>query len=467
MANGSKSLGELTTAYFDRRMASILLIGSMSGFPWALIGSALSLWLKEEGFSRTDVGLFGLLFAVYAFNYLWAPLVDRIPVPFLSERFGARRGWIFLLQAIIILATLGWYLVSPTNNVVMVAVLGFAIALASATQDIAIDALRIEQFSVDEREKMAAGAAMAVAGWWTGFKLGGAAVLWMSEIFQEQGYADYWQMAFLGMAIMMVIMNVGVLFIADTSKASVGQAEDEAAIRERLQGKGWSEGSARIVAWISTTVLVPFVSFFRKNGVSVALALLGFIFLFKVGEAFLGKMTILFYKEIGFSKSDIALYSKTLGWIVTIVFTLFGGLLTVYWGLLRALIVSGVLMAGTNLLFALLDTVGPSGGLFALVVVLDDLAAAFASVTFVAFISLLVDRSYTATQYALLASIGTASRTVLAASSGALVDWLQGDWTLFFLLTTLMVIPSFIFLALVWGKLDASIRTTRVSLFSK
>jgi PAT family beta-lactamase induction signal transducer AmpG len=178
----------------------------------------------------------------------------------------------------------------------------------------------------------------------------------------------------------------------------------------------------------------------------VALALLGFIFLFKVGEAFMGKMSLIFYKEIGFSKSDIALYSKGLGWITTVAFTILGGFIAIRSGTFKALLFAGIAMAATNIMFSILAWTGKSEWVFALAVLLDDIAAAFATVAFVTFISLLVDRTYTATQYALLASIGTMGRTTLASSSGALVDWLHGDWGVFFILTALMVIPSLILL---------------------
>jgi len=197
-------------------------------------------------------------------------------------------------------------------------------------------------------------------------------------------------------------------------------------------------------------------SFFRTNGVAIAVAILAFIFLFKIGEAFMGKMSLVFYKEIGFSKSDIAIYSKSLGWITTVVFTLIGGWFAFTSGVVRALLVSGIAMAATNLMFALLAWYGKSEWLFAVAVVVDDIAAAFATVAFVTFISLLVDRAYTATQYALLASIGTAGRTLLAASSGALVDALDGNWAVFFILTTLMVIPSLVLLLLIRKRLRLS-----------
>ena len=212
----------------------------------------------------------------------------------------------------------------------------------------------------------------------------------------------------------------------------------------------------QFLTWIGGTISGPIISFFKKNGFSIAIGILGFVFLFKVGEAFLGRMSIIFYKEIGFSKSDIAVYSKTLGWITTVIFTLLGGLFVIRSGILKALFLAGIIMASTNLLFSILAWSEKSEILFAFAVIFDDIAAAFATVAFVAFISLLVDRTYTATQYALLASIGTAGRTTLASSSGALVDWLNGDWGIFFILTALMVIPSLIILWIMRNKLKLS-----------
>ena len=168
-------------------------------------------------------------------------------------------------------------------------------------------------------------------------------------------------------------------------------------------------------------------------------------------------MSIVFYKEIGFSKGEIAIYSKGLGWITTVVFTLLGGVMAMRAGTIKTMFFAGGLMALTNLLFAVLAWTGKSELLFAIAVIADDISAAFATVAFVAFISLLVDRTYTATQYALLASLGTAGRTTLASSSGALVDWLNGDWGTFFILTTIMVIPSLICLWLIKNKIKIGI----------
>ena len=447
-----QTLSETFSVYFEKRMARILLLGIISGFPWVLIGSSLSLWLKEDGLSRSAIGWAGLIFAVYAFNYLWAPIIDRIRIPWLTNKIGHRRGWIVTMQIIILFSLVCWSIIDPTTNLALVITVSLIIAIASATQDITVDALRIEQIGVNEGTSMQAGAAMAVVGWWTGYKLGGVIALNSAEYLQNAGFENYWQITFLVLGIVIIACNIGLMFVHEPppTERQESQRQTDQMIEEKL---GSSNTVTKSVAWISGTVGGPIISFFKKNGFKIAIGILGFVFLFKIGEAFLGRMSIIFYKEIGFSKSDIALYSKGLGWITTVVFTLLGGLFAIRSGVIKAMFVSGILMASTNILFSVLAWSGKSEWLFALAVIFDDMAAAFATVAFVAFISLLVDRTYTATQYALLASIGTAGRTTLAASSGAMVDWLNGDWGIFFIITAIMVIPSLICLWFIRNKL--------------
>ena len=549
-----QSLSETFSVYFDRRMIRILLLGAISGFPWVLIGSSLSLWLKEEGLSRSTIGWAGLIFGVYAFNYLWAPLIDRLQIPYLTKKLGHRRGWIVLMQTAILICLVIWSLINPTENLALLITVGLIIAIASATQDITVDALRIEQIGENEGNSMAAGAAMAVVGWWSGYKLGGVIALFTAEYFQNIGIANYWQSTFLILGIVVILMNIGLMFVHEdkSNKKQKDLISKDKAINKDLnsakknnlrilggfllifsileiipvleQTKNYltflplnithymiisfilgfmgfnflkmnffiltsslaifiiffkvmlsfvivsiiigilgiallninSQWGKETAEWISAKVGGPLVSFIKKNGLSIALGILSFVFLFKIGEAFLGRMSIVFYKEIGFSKGDIAIYSKTLGWITTVIFTLLGGLFVIRSGVLKAMFLAGILMAATNLLFTALAWSGKSEWLFAVAVIFDDIAAAFATVAFVAFISLLVDRTYTATQYALLASIGTAGRTTLASSSGALVDWLNGDWGTFFILTAIMVIPSLICLWFIKDKLKLS-----------
>ncbi|MDA8997243.1 MFS transporter [bacterium] len=447
-----QSLSETFSIYLDKRMLRILLLGAISGFPWVLIGSSLSLWLKEEGLSRSTVGWAGLIFSVYAFNYLWAPLIDRFQVPYLTKKLGHRRGWIVLMQIAILTCLVTWSFIYPTENLALLITVGLVIAIASATQDITVDALRIEQIGEHESKSMAAGAAMAVVGWWSGYKLGGVIALFTAEYLENIGVTNYWQITFLILGVVVILMNIGLMFVHEplSTNRQKKQKETDKLIESKLGSKNFI---TNFIAWISSTLGGPIISFFKKNGFSIAIGILSFIFLFKIGEAFLGRMSIIFYKEIGFSKGDIAIYSKTLGWITTVIFTLLGGLFVIRSGVLKAMFVAGILMAATNLLFAVLAWSDKSELLFAVAVIFDDIAAAFATVAFVAFISLLVDRTYTATQYALLASIGTAGRTTLASSSGALVDWLNGDWGIFFILTSIMVIPSLICLWFIKDKL--------------
>ena len=448
-----QTLAETFSVYFDNRMIKILLLGAISGFPWVIIGSSLSLWLKEDGLSRSTIGWAGLIFAVYAFNYLWAPIIDRVKIPWLTNKIGHRRGWIILMQSIILISLIFWSVINPTTNLALVISVGLIIAIASATQDITVDALRIEQIGQNEGKSMQAGAAMAVVGWWTGYKLGGVVALSSAEFFQNLGFDNYWQITFLVLGAVIITCNIGLMFVNEVLQTDKieSQKKTDKIIEDKL---GASNFLTKTIAWLTGTVAGPIISFFKKNGFKIALAILAFIFLFKIGEAFLGRMSVIFYKEIGFTKTDIALYSKGLGWLTTVIFTLLGGLFAIRSGVIKAMFVSGILMASTNLLFSLLAWSGKSELLFAIAVIFDDLAAAFATVAFVAFISMLVDRTYTATQYALLASIGTAGRTTLAASSGALVDWLNGDWGTFFIITAIMVIPSLIFLYMIRHKLN-------------
>ncbi len=438
--------------YFDKRMKRIFLFGFISGFPWVLIGSALSLWLKENDLSRSTIGWAGLIFAVYAVNFLWAPLVDRLKIPYLSNFIGHRKSWIITMQSIILASLLLWSTLNPNENLWIIIAIGLGIAISSATQDITIDALRIEQIRENETKTMAAGAAIQVVGWWTGYKIGGVISLTTAEFFQQRGYENYWQLSFLILGLVVFISSIALIFVPEKSSKtrSIKQYENDKKLLKNLKFKNYL---SKILAWLYGTVVNPLVSFFKKNSISVAIGILSFIFLFKIGEAFLGRMSIIFYKELGFSKTDIALYSKGIGWITTITFTLLGGLFAIKMGLFKAMLISGIIMALTNLMFSVLAWVGSSEVLFAFTVLIDDLAAAFATVAFVAFISALVDRTYTATQFALLASIGTAGRTLFASSSGALVDWLNGDWGIFFIITALMVIPSLLCLIAIKSKL--------------
>ena len=439
--------------FFEIRMFKIFLLGIISGFPWVLIGSSLSLWLKEEGLSRSTIGWAGAIFAVYAINYLWAPLVDKLKIFWLTKKIGHRKSWIFLMQLFIGISLLIWSSIDPQKNLFLIILIGLLIAIFSSTQDISIDALRIEQIKSYESNIMAAAASMAVIGWWTGFKIGGLLSLFISDYFEKVGFYNYWQITFIFLFFILMLLNFLLLTIEEVSKKLSNKNKFDFLKNSKISIFGNRINS--ILFWTFETIVTPIYDFFKKNGLSIGIGLLAFLFLFKIGEAFLGRMSLIFYKEIGFTKSDIGIFSKGLGWITTVLFTLIGGFLTVKIGLVRSIFIAGIFMAVTNLLFSLLFWTGKNYLIFSVAVILDDLAAAFATVAFVAFISVLVNRQYTATQYALLASIGTLGRTTLASSSGSLVDYLNGDWGLFFIITCVMVVPSLILIFFLKGKIKA------------
>ena len=197
---------------------------------------------------------------------------------------------------------------------------------------------------------------------------------------------------------------------------------------------------------VNLVVIQPIGEFFSRNGVKLAFSILAFIFLFKIGEAFLGRMSIVFYKEVGFTNAEIGTYSKLVTWWVTIVFALLGSAVNLRLGIIKGLLIGGVAMASSNLMFSWIALVGPDTDLFLSAVLIDGFTSAWSTVAFVAFISLLFNRTFTATQYALMASLGALGKTVLSSSSGQIVDYMDGNWALFFVLTALMVIPSLIFL---------------------
>ena len=412
----------------DKRYLSIFLFGVSSGFPWIMIGSVLSAWLKDEGLSRSAIGLFGIIFATYSFNFLWSPFVDKIKPPLL----GQRRGWIFLMQISVVLLCLAMSQLTTDHDLFYVALVGLLIAIASATQDIAIDGFRIDCIEKDDKDGMSAASSVATAGWWTGYGGLGAIPFFLADLTTWS-----WPNMYLLLGAIMALLACATCF-----------ANEPNVDREALLGRitNTHENNSAVLNWLRTTLITPFSEFFSRNGIKLAASFLLFIFLFKIGEAFLGRMSIVFYKEVGFSNSDIATYSKLLNWWVTIVFSLLGGLVNIRYGIYRGLMIAGVAMAASNLLFALIAQTGPSTSLLAITVIVDGFTGAWSTVAMVAFISLLCNRAFSATQYALMASLSVAGRTLVASSSGLVVDSLQGNWSLFFILTALMVVPSLCFL---------------------
>ncbi|WP_218352390.1 AmpG family muropeptide MFS transporter [Alteromonas lipotrueiana] len=430
------SFPQFIHAYRDRRLLSIFLFGISSGFPFVMIGSVMAAWLSDAGIQRASIGLFGIVFSVYAVNFLWSPLLDRIRIPFL----GQRRGWIVTMQLAIAGCCFGLSTLNIQGSIYTVALLSLIIAILSATQDIAIDAYRIDIIADNEKDKLSAGSSLATAGWWTGYGGLGAVPFVVADL---PGWN--WPDIYLLLAAIMLIIAVFTLLAKEPQvDRSTMLHEAESRYAHAMQG---SHSKVRsIMAWLGVTLVEPFKEFFSRNGLRLAISILAFVFLFKIGEAFLGRMSIVFYKEVGFTNTDIGYYSKLLNWWVTIVFSLLGGIMNIRYGIYRGLFIAGIAMASSNLMFAWIAEVGPDKTLFAAAIVVDGFTSAWGTVAMVAFISLMCNRTFSASQYALMASLSVAGKNTLASSGGWVVDILNGNWSLFFVLTAVMVIPGLLLL---------------------
>jgi len=436
------TLNDTLKTYLDKRILWVFLMGCASGFPWVLIASALAAWLKDAGVSRTEIGLVGIAYGIYAFNFLWAPLVDRVNIPSIT-RIGQRKSWILLTQAAMAVLTLVLATVqAPGEQLALVGMLIFAIALFSATQDIAIDAFRVDHFSYGHQASIPAASAMATVGWWAGYSFPG---------YFAFAYADTvgWNTVYLMLAGCLGAFMLATCLVKEP-------ITDREALQREIEShylQGERSRSQRIITWLTVTAWEPLADFFKNHGLRLAILILVFIFLFKIGEAFLGRMSIVFYKEL-FTNEEIGTYQKLYGGLATCVFALIGSIINVRLGVTRGLFIGGVAMAGSNLLFAWLAMAGPDKSILLFAILTDNFTTAFSTVAFVSFLTALTGKAFSATQYALLASIGNAGRTVLASSGGWFVDWTGGNWPLFFVLTALMVIPGLLLLVFIRKPLE-------------
>lgn len=415
------------SVYFERQQLSIFVLGISSGFPWVLIGSVLSAWLADEGLSRSSIGLFGLIFICYSINFLWSPLVDAYRLPVLHRWLGRRRSWIFKGQTTTAIMALAMSMVTLPEHLYYLALFGFFTALASATQDIAIDAYRVDSIAQTDNTRLSAASAMATMGWWTGYGGLGALPFFLADQLS-------WPQIYLILSLIMGILSVLTCFLPEPQTDS--EQRRQQAYHSLRQSK------SQLSAWLTISFVEPFREFFQRNGVRLALQIILFLFLFKLGEAFLGRMSIVFYKEVGFSSVEIGTYSKLLNWWTTLLFAFLASLVNMRFGIYHGLLFGGIAMALSNLLFALIAWTGPVVELFALAVLIDGFTGAWSTVALVAFISQQCNKTFSATQYALMASIGSLGRTLLASSSGFVVDGLDGNWSVFFILTCCMVIPG-------------------------
>ena len=342
------------------------------------------------------------------------------------NRYGHRKSWVLGCLAVLIALSSVLAMTGPGYSLFIAAGLCFAIAVVSATQDLAIDAYRITVIEKHEEHLLGHAAAMATCGWWTGLSLPGTFAFIL---------ADYigWHWVYFLLAFLLLVLLVLVSILVGEPTASEERRTTMVSLKRLLA--------------INRAYVDAVGEFFQRNGVQLALGLLLFIFLFKIGEAFLGRMVVLFYLEIGFTNADIGIYTKALNLPITITFAILAGFLAGKFGSMKGLMIAGILMAATNLIFAALAVVGPDKSMLVFAQIADGITSSISTVAFVAFITHFTSHLHAATQYGALASLGNASRVTLAATSGMLVDWLAGDWVTFFVLTSAMVLPA---LTILW-----------------
>lgn len=409
----------------QRAVITTLFLGFSSGLPLALTAGTLSFWLKERGVDLATIGLFANVGLPYAFKFLWSPLVDRLPLPILTKIMGQRRGWLVFTQIWVALMMVGLAMVVPSGDMALTALLALGLATASATQDIAIDAFRVE---ISTPEQLGAGAAAVQYGYRVAMLTSGAGALFLAEYWG-------WELAYLVMAGLMVIGLVTVLITPEPKR--------EIVVANNPQ------------QWLKSAVLDPIADFVKRDQ---WVMLLLFVLFFKFGDAFAGVMATPFYQDIGFTKPEVATISKGFGLIATFVGLALGGYLVARFGFIKALWVGGILQMASNLTYVVQAEVGHDVQMLAVTIGVENLAGGLGSAAFVGYISMLCNRQYTATQYALLSSIAVVGRTVLSSFGGFAAADLGWSW--FFVLSTLVAIPGLIFLFLITkrqpGTLDGS-----------
>jgi PAT family beta-lactamase induction signal transducer AmpG len=413
-----RKLSQAGAVYRDRRVLAILFLGFASGLPLALTLGTLTFWLAEAGIDKTAIGLFALVGIAYGWKFVWAPVIDRVPLPLLTRLFGRRRGWILVCQLALIASILALGATDPAASLLATAALAVLVAFCSASQDIVIDAYRVELL---EERQQGAGAAVIVIGYRIAMLASGAGALLIAD---RAG----WFAAYTAMAALMLVGIATVLLSPEPEASALVRPAERRALAEQLR----------------EAVIEPFAEFLRRNGLVTAAVILLFIMFYKLGDALLGVMTNPFYVELGFSATEVGSVVKTFGLFATLAGGLLGGMLINARGILPALWVCAILQMASNLMFAAQAQVGHSVPFLTLTIGLENLAGGMGTAAFVAFLSSLCNVHYTATQYALLTSFMAQTRTVLASGGGALAESM--DWVSFFLLTTAAAAPALVLL---------------------
>jgi PAT family beta-lactamase induction signal transducer AmpG len=397
--------------YLDRRILIILLLGFSSGLPLALTAGTLGFWLAETGSSNTAIGLFALVGVPYTFKFLWSPLVDRMPLPGLTYVLGRRRAWLFLSQVLLASALLGLSLSHPADNLTVTALLALLVAFLSATQDIVIDAYRVD---ILDEKTYGAGAATVVFGYRLGMLVSGAGALYLASYFS-------WSLVYQFMAALVGIGLLATLFCQEPEKRDY----------ESLAHHNW----------FHKAVVAPFADFMTRPNWWMILV---FIVFYKLGDAFVSNMTSPFYLAVGFSKIEIANITKVFGVFATLLGAFLGGWAVSRYGVMRALLICGLFQLLSNLVFALQAYAGHNLNVLVLVIAVENITGGMGTAALVAYLSKLCNASFTATQYALLSSLTAVGRTFLSSPCGVIAD--SVSWPMYFGISTLVAIPGMLLL---------------------
>ena len=410
------------SVYSDRRVIAIALLGFSAGLPYLLVFSTLTAWLRDEDVSRSAIGFFAWVGITYSVKVLWAPIVDRLPIYYLTPRLGQRRSWILLAQTGISCGLFTMSVIGPTN-LLLLSLVALCVAFFSATQDIAIDAYRIET-AIDEYQ--GAMAASYIFGYRLALLFAGAGCLYFAEFLG-------WTLSYQIMAASLLI-GVFTVFLVSEPKKDDSKFNLDA---EKHLVSAIAVGP--LLKWFAAAVVSPFVDFFSRNG-KFALLILAFISVFRLSDIAMGIMANPFYLDMGYSLAEIASIVKIFGFFMTVTGSFACGLLVVKYGIYRPLLIGAVAVSMTNLLFALLSTQEPKIIYLAAVISADNLSGGFAATSFVAYLSSITNRAYTATQYALFSSLMTFPGKFVSGFSGIVVD--HFGYFDFFILAGLLGIPA-------------------------
>ena len=422
-----RSWAQTLRVYAEPASLRMLALGFSAGLPLLLVLGTLSFWLREAGVDRTTIGYLSWVGLAYAFKWVWSPLVDRMPLPLLTRWLGRRRGWLLFAQMLIVAGLCGMAFNDPRVSLTPLVWCALAVAFGSATQDIALDAYRIESADTERQAALA-------ATYQTGYRLAmiwaGAGVLWLAARAEVAGTAGYqsgaWQVAYLAMAASMAVGMLTVLLSPEPVPRPLAPARNAA-------------------EWLRGALVEPFADFLGRYRWQ-ALLVLGLIAIYRISDVVMGIMANPFYVDMGFTKDEVAAVTKVYGVIMTLAGAFLGGALAMRWGVMRVLMLGAALSAATNLLFSWLATRGHDVNALVWVVSADNLAGGIASAAFIAYLSGLTNVQYSATQYALFSSMMLLAPKWLAGFSGAFVD--AHGYVSFFQATALLGLPVLVLIAL-------------------